>query len=84
MYVYFSIRSRYTNRPVANVRPIQSTPVPKTPMNNMQQRLLDLRNAGVTVQKITATTGKLTKNILAICFSWLHALKELPHINFLS
>ncbi|XP_030827924.1 helicase ARIP4-like [Strongylocentrotus purpuratus] len=47
-------------RPVANVRPIQSTPVPRqppTPHEVTQKRIRDLKNAGVTLQRIVATTN---------------------------
>ena len=52
----------FNSRPMANVHPIQSTPVPRfLPgyTSGTQQRLADLQQAGVTMQRIVATTGKL-------------------------
>ncbi|XP_077986910.1 helicase ARIP4-like [Glandiceps talaboti] len=51
------------NRPVASVRPMQTTPIPMQPASRVgvsdqvKQRLLNLKQAGVTVQKIVTTTA---------------------------
>lgn len=58
-YPYMASLKQPLQRPVANVRPIQSTPVPRqppTPLEVTQKRIRDLKNAGVTLQRIVATT----------------------------
>ncbi|XP_071509054.1 helicase ARIP4-like [Diadema antillarum] len=58
-YPYMNTLKQPLQRPVANVRPIQSTPVPRQPPTSMdltQKRLQNLKNAGVTLQRIVATT----------------------------
>ncbi|XP_070558025.1 helicase ARIP4-like [Ptychodera flava] len=63
---FSSGQSMTVNRPVASVRPMQTTPIPMQPTPNaatagvsdqVKQRLLNLKQAGVTVQKIVTTTA---------------------------
>nr|XP_054751572.1 helicase ARIP4-like [Lytechinus pictus]XP_054751573.1 helicase ARIP4-like [Lytechinus pictus] len=59
-YPFLPSLNKPLQRPVANVRPIQSTPVPRqppTPLEVTQKRIRDLKNAGVTLQRIVATTN---------------------------
>ncbi|XP_033102737.1 helicase ARIP4-like [Anneissia japonica] len=53
-------------RPVANVRPMQCTPVPMVPVTknsqNVQDKLENLKQAGVSVQRITCTTDIVLPN----------------------
>ena len=59
----------YNPRPAVTIPPVQSTPVPRFHPgfnSGTNQRLADLQQAGVTMQRIVATTGKLVPGHLEV------------------
>ncbi|XP_071960483.1 helicase ARIP4-like [Antedon mediterranea] len=74
-------------RPVANVRPMQSTPIPMVPLHKQmpssQDKMESLKQAGVSVQRIVCTTDIVLPNTTTLTTSQPQVIRAGENVTFI-